>query len=94
MDFNFFSSNPGFLESFLSNDNLLMEQRLQIIKDQGCSLFDGVKVVRDAFGLSLSEADKLVMTSNVWPTEVTLQLREEFFDILEDCTEKGHFEEE
>ena len=67
-----------------------LQQSLIELKKSGCNPIEAVKIIVNQLGLSLKEADSIVLNSEAWRTEKdqTLKLRNDFFDALSDFEDK------
>ena len=72
-----------FDDHFTSLDNI--EVVLKVLRNEGITQIDTVKLIRAKLSIPLSDADKIVLYSDTWRDrkENNIQIRNTFFDSLE-----------
>lgn len=80
-----------FIAFYKESENNL-EKVIQILKDEGATQVISILVLKSALGLSLKEADNLILNSKAWEEsrEFTINLREEFADALENYSHESN----
>ncbi|MCU0438709.1 MAG: hypothetical protein MUC49_12430 [Raineya sp.] len=81
-------------ELFIQNykgSNKTIEQTLLILKKEGASQMDSLKVLMKVLKLSIQKADEIVLNSKVWIDlkDATIELRDEFSNYLESFYENS-----
>ena len=58
-----------FKEVYHNGDEMSLEYAIQKIKDNGAAQIDCVKIVKQELGLTIAEADSLILNSKAWQQE-------------------------
>jgi hypothetical protein len=76
----------AFNETYVKGNPASMQLALQKLKDIGCSQLQSAKLLIALLGMSLREADKIVLHAEAWKNEkaANIAVREEFAKSLEE----------